>query len=165
MGNCCSDESGGHSAAGGTGAYVANPNNGHNEAVDALLKSRGYDGLYSHVELSLSATSLHDRDVLSKSDPMVVIYSKGRDGSLQELARTEVVLNSLNPKWITKYTIAYHFETVQNLVFHVCDVDTQFHNQDVKMIKLEEQHFLGEASCTLAEVRITSQYNILLLNL
>lgn len=47
---------------------------------------------------------------------MVVIYSKGRDGSLQELSRTEVVPNSLNPKWITKYTIAYHFETVQNLV-------------------------------------------------
>lgn len=91
---------------------------------------------------------------------MVVIYSKGRDGSLQELSRTEVVPNSLNPKWITKYTIAYHFETVQNLVwvltllfwkflsirnlfsvlldsfylrFRVCDVDTQFHNQDVKV--------------------------------
>lgn len=51
MGNCCSNENGGHSAAGGTGAYVANPNNGHNEAVDALLKSRGYDGVYSHVEV------------------------------------------------------------------------------------------------------------------
>ncbi|XP_016460164.2 protein BONZAI 1 isoform X1 [Nicotiana tabacum] len=162
MGNCCSNENGGHSAAGGTGAYVANPNNGHNEAVDALLKSRGYDGVYSHVELSLSATSLRDRDVLSKSDPMVVIYSKGRDGSLQELARTEVVLNSLNPKWITKYTIAYHFETVQNLVFRVCDVDTQFHNQDVKMIKLEEQHFLGEASCTLAEIVTKSNKSLTL---
>ncbi|KAK4375490.1 hypothetical protein RND71_006167 [Anisodus tanguticus] len=137
---------------GGTGAYVANQNNGHNEAVDALLKSRGYQGLYSHVELSLSATGLRDRDVLSKSDPMVVIYSKGRDCSLQELARTEVVPNSLNPKWITKYTIAYHFETVQNLVFRVCDIDTQFHNQDVKMLKLEEQDFLGEASCTLSEI-------------
>ncbi|KAH0659236.1 hypothetical protein KY289_027984 [Solanum tuberosum] len=152
MGNCCSDDNGGHSAVGGNGAYGANQNNGHNEAVDALLKSRGYQGLYSHVELSLSATGLRDRDVLSKSDPMVVIYSKGRDGSLQELGRTEVVPNSLNPKWITKYTIAYHFETVQNLVFRVCDVDTQFHNQDVKMLKLEEQDFLGEASCTLSEI-------------
>ncbi|XP_010322630.1 protein BONZAI 1 isoform X1 [Solanum lycopersicum] len=152
MGNCCSDENGGHSGVGGNGAYAANQNNGHNEAFDALLKSRGYQGLYSHVELSLSATGLRDRDVLSKSDPMVVIYSKGRDGSLQELSRTEVVPNSLNPKWITKYTIAYHFETVQNLVFRVCDVDTQFHNQDVKMLKLEEQDFLGEASCTLSEI-------------
>ncbi|KAG5618807.1 hypothetical protein H5410_018631, partial [Solanum commersonii] len=102
--------------------------------------------------LSLSATSLRDRDVLSKSDPMAVLYSKEKDGSLKELTRTEVVLNSLNPKWITKYTMAYYFETVQNLVFRVYDIDTQFHNQDVKMLKLEEQDFLGEASCTLAQI-------------
>lgn len=47
---------------------------------------------------------------------MAVLYSKEKDGSLKELSRTEVVLNSLNPKWITKYTMAYYFETVQNLV-------------------------------------------------
>lgn len=54
MGNCCSDENGGHSAVGGNGAYAANQNNGHNEAVDALFKSRGYQGLYSHVEVLYS---------------------------------------------------------------------------------------------------------------
>lgn len=47
---------------------------------------------------------------------MAVIYTKGKDGSLQELGRTEVVLNSLNPKWITKFTMTYQFEMVQNLV-------------------------------------------------
>lgn len=47
---------------------------------------------------------------------MVVIYTKGRDGGLVELGRTEVVLNSLNPKWITKHNITYHFEVVQTLV-------------------------------------------------
>ncbi|KAM3325912.1 hypothetical protein P3S67_001038 [Capsicum chacoense] len=55
-----------------------------------------------------------------KSDPMAVIYSKGRDGSLQELGRTKVVPNSLNPQWITK--------------FCVLDVDTQFHNHDIKIV-------------------------------
>ncbi|KAJ8536117.1 hypothetical protein K7X08_034518 [Anisodus acutangulus] len=152
MGNCCSDVAGGQSAVGGTGIYHGNQANAPNEAVDAFLKSRGYQGLYSQIELSLSATSLRDRDVLSKSDPMAVLYSKEKDGSLKELSRTEVVLNSLNPKWITKYTMAYYFETVQNLVFHVYDIDTQFHNQDVKMLKLEEQDFLGEASCILAQI-------------
>ncbi|KAK6127829.1 hypothetical protein DH2020_038431 [Rehmannia glutinosa] len=102
--------------------------------------------------LSLSAANLRDRDVLSKSDPMVVLYMKGRDGSLQELGRTEVVLNSLSPKWIRKYIVTYQFEMVQNLVFRVYDVDTQFHNVDVKVLKLEEQQFLGEASCTLSEL-------------
>ncbi|KAL3343440.1 hypothetical protein AABB24_027129 [Solanum stoloniferum] len=152
MGNCCSDVAGGQSAVGGTGVNQGNQPNAPNEAVDAFLKSRGYQGLYSQIELSLSATSLRDRDVLSKSDPMAVLYSKEKDGSLKELTRTEVVLNSLNPKWITKYTMAYYFETVQNLVFRVYDIDTQFHNQDVKMLKLEEQDFLGETSCTLAQI-------------
>ena len=47
---------------------------------------------------------------------MAVIYEKGRDGGLTELGRTEVVLNSVNPTWITKHNITYHFEVVQTLV-------------------------------------------------
>ncbi|KAF3647529.1 putative ethylene-responsive transcription factor-like [Capsicum annuum] len=54
-----------------------------------------------------------------KSDPMAVIYSKGRDGSLQELGRTKVVPNSLNPQCIR---------------FCVLDVGTQFHNHDIKIV-------------------------------
>ncbi|KAM3245782.1 protein BONZAI 2 [Capsicum annuum] len=52
-------------------------------------------------------------------DPMAVIYSKGRDGSLQELGRTKVVPNSLNPQCIR---------------FCVLDVGTQFHNHDIKIV-------------------------------
>ncbi|MCI07115.1 protein BONZAI 1-like, partial [Trifolium medium] len=62
----------------------------------------------------------------------MVLYAKGKNGALEELGRTEVVLNSLNPTWITKQTLTYHFEVVQVLVFRVYDVDTQFHNADVK---------------------------------
>ncbi|KAK9926529.1 hypothetical protein M0R45_023755 [Rubus argutus] len=152
MGNCCSDDPRGRTAVGGTAASHGYPNDAHNDAVDHLLKSRGYHGLFSQIELSLAAVGLRDRDVLSKSDPMVVIYTKGRDGGLVELGRTEVVLNSLNPKWITKHNITYHFEVVQTLVFRVYDIDTQFHNVDVKMLKLDEQQFLGEATCALSQI-------------
>ena len=48
---------------------------------------------------------------------MAVVFTKGRDGALQELGRTEVVLNSLNPKWIKRHTVTYHFEVVQTLVY------------------------------------------------
>ncbi|KAK8575826.1 hypothetical protein V6N12_063480 [Hibiscus sabdariffa] len=41
---------------------------------------------------------------------------------------------------------------VQTLLFRVFDVDTQFHNVAVKMLKLEEQQYLGEASCALSEI-------------
>ncbi|XP_022730561.1 protein BONZAI 2-like isoform X3 [Durio zibethinus] len=149
MGNCCSDVSGGMSAVDGTSASTATGN--QNDAVDWYFKSRGIYAPFSQIELSFSATNLRDRDVFSKSDPMLVVCIKERDGAITEVFRTEVVLNSLNPKWIRKYTITYHFEVIQTLLFHVFDVDTQFHNVEVKMLKLEEQQSLGEASCALSE--------------
>ena len=51
-----------------------------------------------------------------QSDPMAVVYTKSKDGALEELGRTEVVLNSLNPMWFTKLIINYQFEVVQTLV-------------------------------------------------
>nr|POF02814.1 protein bonzai 3 [Quercus suber] len=102
-------------------------------------------------QLFLSASNLLDRDITSKSDPMAVVYAKKRDGKLEELGRTEVVLNSLNPAWIEKVTAAFQFEIVQPLVFHVYDVDSNYHNIPVKSLKLNDQEFLGEATCVLSE--------------
>lgn len=52
MGNCCSDVTGGHSAVEGTASYhTSSAVNVPNEAVDAFLKSRGYQGLYSQIEV------------------------------------------------------------------------------------------------------------------
>jgi hypothetical protein len=113
MGNCCSDVAGARTAIGGTAGSLLNQTN---DAVDNFFKSRGYHGLFSQIELSFSASGLRDRDVLSKSDPIMVLYAKGKNGALEELGRTEVVLNSLNPTWITKQTLTYHFEVVQVLV-------------------------------------------------
>lgn len=47
---------------------------------------------------------------------MAVIYLKKKGGALEEFARTEVVMNTVNPVWITKFAINYEFETVQQLV-------------------------------------------------
>ena len=47
---------------------------------------------------------------------MVVVYLKKNDGKLEELGRTEVILNNLNPVWIQKVSVAYQFEMVQNLM-------------------------------------------------
>lgn len=163
MGNCFSDGGAKSAAAGGAGATSASPNNLHhhqsgaggaasNDAVDLYLNSHGYRGLFSQIELSLSASNLRDRDTLSKSDPMAVIYTKGRDGKLEEVGRTEVVLNSLDPVWIAKHTVKYHFEILQTYVFRVYDVDSQFHSVPVKMLKLDEQQFLGEVTCALSEI-------------
>ncbi|KAK6933838.1 C2 domain, partial [Dillenia turbinata] len=182
MGNCCSDTAGGRAAVGGTGNEnkTGAPSNDAVDLFLKSRGYRGLYSQIERLEpkfssaerkkamvfleqfkerhirscekLSFSASNLRDRDVLSKSDPMVVVYTKGQDGKLEELGRTEVVLNSLNPSWITKLNVTYHFEIVQTLMFQVYDVDTQFHNVDIKMLRLEEQQFLGETSCALSEI-------------
>ncbi|KAK7337838.1 hypothetical protein VNO77_18425 [Canavalia gladiata] len=153
MGGCCSDLKGGKEAVGGLHqAAIGNNNGAHNDAVDFFYTSQGFTPMFTQVELSLSACNLLDRDIASKSDPMVVAYAKKRDGKLEELGRTEVIMNSLNPEWIEKIPIAYQFEVVQPLEFHVYDIDTKYHGVPTKTLKLEDQDFLGMACCTLSEI-------------
>ncbi|KAM0936008.1 putative C2 domain, von Willebrand factor, type A, copine, C2 domain superfamily [Dioscorea sansibarensis] len=169
MGNCCSgDVAGGRQAVGGAATSAGTGGTGSSDAVDAVdhfLKSRGgFRSPCSQFELSLSASNLLDRDMLSKSDPMAVVYAKRKDGTLEEIGRTEVILNSLNPMWVVKIGVTYYFEVVQHLVFEVYDIDTQFHSVPVKMLKLDEQQFLGEASCALSQI-VTKSTRSLTLNL
>ncbi|KAH9754652.1 protein BONZAI 3 [Citrus sinensis] len=171
MGLCLSgsDVRGGKQAVGGaqlrpTTAADQNNVSGQNDAVDFFFKSRGLQALFTQIELSLSASKLRDLDIASKSDPMAVVYAKKRDGRLEEIGRTEVIMNNLNPAWIGKISIAFQFEIVQPLVFRVYDVDTKYHNIPVKMLKLEDQDFLGEASCVLSEI-VTKQNRTLTLKL
>lgn len=156
MGGCFSDVKGAQEAVGGAQARGGSMNNAggntYNDAVDYFMRSRGLLALSTQVELSLSASKLRDRDIVSKSDPMAVICLKKRDGTLEELGRTEVISNSLNPAWIEKVNMTYQFEIVQPLVFRVFDVDTKYHNIPVKTLKLNDQDFLGEASCVLSEI-------------
>ncbi|XP_074292779.1 protein BONZAI 3-like [Silene latifolia] len=138
----------------GTGNMPANHGNGQvfNGAIDHFYKAHGLQPMFFHLELTLSATKLRDCDIFSKSDPMAVVYMKNRDGTLLELGRTEVILNSLSPSWIQKIPIAYNFEIVQHLEFRIYDVDTKFYNIPVKNLNLSEQDYLGEASCFLSEI-------------
>ncbi|XP_043815082.1 protein BONZAI 3 isoform X1 [Manihot esculenta] len=167
MGGCVSgDVKGGKQAIGGAlQRPTETPNNFlHNDAVDFFYRSHGLHALYTQIELALSASKLLDRDITSKSDPMAVVYIKKKDGKLEEIGRTEVILNNLNPSWIEKIRIAYQFEIVQPLIFHIYDVDTKYNNLPVKSLKLKDQEFLGEASCVLSEIA-TKQNQTLTLNL
>ncbi|XP_057439433.1 protein BONZAI 3 [Lotus japonicus] len=168
MGACLSDLKGGKQAVGGGGVGFPqtvtvpgtstgnNGGGGANDAVDLFYTAQGFQAMFTRVELTLSACNLLDRDIASKSDPMVVVYEKKRDGILQELGRTEVIMNCLNPEWIVKVSVAFQFEVVQPLVFQVYDIDTKYHRIPVKTINLKDQDFLGEATCTLSEI-VTKQ--------
>ncbi|CAN6333310.1 unnamed protein product [Urochloa humidicola] len=169
MGGCFSgDIRGGMEAVGGGGggrSYggAAAQQGGPNDAVDHFFQARGLRGLYTPIELSFSAKKLRNADAFSKSDPMLVVYTN-INGKLEEIGRTEVILNSLDPSWITKATMSYQFEIVQPLIFRIYDVDTKYHHTPVKMLKLDQQDFLGEACCNLSEI-VTKFNHSLTLNL
>jgi C2 domain len=65
--------------------------------------------------------NLKDRDYLSKSDPMCVVFMKDsvKNVNFREIGRTERLMNSLNPEWSTKMRINYFFEESQKLKFEM----------------------------------------------
>ena len=68
-------------------------------------------------------SNLADKDILSKSDPMCVVYRMTEDSNgssgYKEIGRTEVIKNCLNPQWSTKFEQPYYFEQRQGLKFEL----------------------------------------------
>lgn len=78
----------------------------------------------SLVEITLSGRNLLNKDIASKSDPYCVVSVKWPwQDRFHVLDRTEVVDNSLNPEWVKKIVMNYHFESIQHLRFEVQDQD------------------------------------------
>ncbi|KAG9306681.1 hypothetical protein G9A89_004228 [Geosiphon pyriformis] len=80
---------------------------------------------HSQVELKLSCINLPDLDHLSKTDPQVFLFIKDPQTQqyYQSTHKTEVIMNELDPKFITSFTLDYYFEELQCLRFVVVDVD------------------------------------------
>ena len=66
----------------------------------------------SLVELSMIGKNLRDMDVMSKSDPMCVVYIQpfGSNAS-QEVLRTECIQNNLNPQFTRKDILLFRAAT------------------------------------------------------
>eukprot|EP00128_Syssomonas_multiformis_P017406 Colp12_sorted_trinity150504_noHs@27058 len=99
------------------------------------------------VLLHISCHGLKNKDVLSKSDPMVIVFAKDRatGQASQEIGRTEVIKNCLDPSFVTPIKMDYFFEQKQELVFKIVDVD------DPKK-PLHDFDKLGEAHAVLGEI-------------
>ncbi|KAM7390762.1 hypothetical protein PAMA_008788 [Pampus argenteus] len=97
------------------------------------------------VALSVSCKNLLDMDVLSKSDPLCVLFMNSSGSQWWEVGRTEKIMNCLDPTFSKTFVIDYYFEMVQKLKFVVYDIDSDNCN-------LENADFLGELECTLGQV-------------
>ena len=72
------------------------------------------------LNLYFSCKNLADRDVFSKSDPMIELYMNGNF-----VGRTEIIKNNLNPFFNTPIKIEYTFERLQNIEIKIIDIDDQ----------------------------------------
>lgn len=70
---------------------------------------------HSQIELKISCEKLSDLDYLSKSDPQVILLAK--DIRTQKWRptnqQTEIIMNDLNPKFVTSFIVDYFFEELQ----------------------------------------------------
>lgn len=83
--------------------------------------------LASKIEIHVSCNELENKDALSKSDPIVVMYLEVKhEGkkTWREYGRTEVIQNTLSPNFTQAIAIDYHFEEYQKLKFQVFDSDS-----------------------------------------
>ncbi|XP_064633695.1 copine-8-like isoform X2 [Lineus longissimus] len=100
----------------------------------------------SKVEISVSCRNLKDKDVFSHSDPLCVLYAKEMGVERwREMGRTESIKDTLNPDFVKKFVMDYHFEESQKLRFDVYD-------QDSPSAKLERHDYLGSMECTLGQM-------------
>ncbi len=101
----------------------------------------------STVELSIKCDHLCDLDVMSKSDPVCVLFvqPRGQPGRWVEMGRTEQIKDTVNPEWQRKFVLEYSFEERQNIKLEVYDWDNS-------SSKLDGQDFLGRIETTLGQV-------------
>ena len=102
--------------------------------------------LVSNVEVSVRCENLRDEDLLSKSDPTCVLFSKDNKSSLWiEFGRTEKIQESLNPRWTKKFLLPYRFEERQMFKLEVYDIDSSSGS-------LADHDPLGSVECSLGEI-------------
>ena len=110
------------------------------------------DQCSSVVELTISCNNLPDMDIISKSDPMCVVFLKHPTlNSWKEIGRTETVWDNLNPEFSRKITLTYMFEQRQQLRFELYDIDSD-------STDLSKHDFLGRLDVTLGEIVATSSF-------
>ncbi|KAA8496667.1 Protein BONZAI 1 [Porphyridium purpureum] len=117
------------------------------QVEEATAQMFGKEVLHSTVLLTVSCRDLLDRDIVTKSDPMLVVVMND-----VEVARSEVIKDNLNPDFVTPIQVVYRFEEAQPIQFYVYNVDTKYDQMDTRAIPLDEQDFLGSCKLLLAEI-------------
>jgi hypothetical protein len=112
-----------------------------------MLSNDGH--LTSMLQISLTAKNLKNMDsgTGNLSDPFAVMsISEGKGYPWVEIGRTEIVMNSLSPAWVTLISVSYSFEKMQLIKVDVYDADDDFSTPDAsRSMNLKRQDFQGSS--------------------
>jgi len=105
---------------------------------------------YTPIELFLSCKNLRRADLLSKSDPYIVVL----EGS-SVLGKTETIVDDQDPNFSKSVSARYEFERHQQLTFSVRDEDDSGNYDDLGTVSAN----LGEIVCAEPSVGIERRLN------
>ena len=79
-------------------------------------------GLVNVVSLTFACEDLPNLDTFTRTDGMVVLYQKSGN-QWMKLGQTEVIMDTMNPKWVKSFEVQYHFEKREYYKAVVYDVE------------------------------------------
>lgn len=112
-----------------------------NEALDLALG--GANSLKQKVSLTFEGINLPNLDQGSKTDAFCVLFQL-QGNRKSKIGETEVVADSLNPKWVKNINVDYYFEAQQNFRVELYDAD-----DPSKLFDLTKHDYVGGYDFTL----------------
>jgi len=101
---------------------------------------------HSLIEFRFSCSTLKDKDIVTKSDPQVILFLKDLEHSAWiEIGRTEIINDNLNPFFAQAIQTEYFPNAIQHVKFIVIDIDRAGKSY------LQQDH-LGELETTIGAI-------------
>jgi hypothetical protein len=141
MGLCSSSETFDASTNNAQGGLQAT-NTGGGGGGAAAAAMMGGNHLSSRVELFVSCQGIKNLDTHSKSDCFCIVEEMDHRKQWVEVGRSEIIQNSLNPEWVTRFKYTYKFEESQKIRVKIYDADNDA--ADTSKLNLAQQDFAGE---------------------
>jgi Ca2+-dependent lipid-binding protein len=143
MGLCSSSETFDQSTSTAQGGLRSDSNGGAaagGQAAAAMMM--GGNNLSSSVELFISCKNIKNLDQHSLSDCFCVLEEMNPAKKWMEIGRSEIVQNSINPEFVTRFKYTYKFEESQKIRVKIYDADNDA--AKTSQLNLAQQDFAGE---------------------
>ena len=143
MGLCSSSETFDHSTTNAQGGLRTDSAGGAAAAGQAAAAMMmGGNNLSSQVELFVSCQNIKNLDSHSLSDCFCVLEEMNPQKQWLEIGRSEIVQNSINPEFVTRFKYTYKFEESQKIRVKIYDADNDA--AKTSQLDLAKQDYAGE---------------------